>query len=260
MHSDRPPDPSSARPLGRPPSRSDRNSFSARRQLPFRASVLAIVVGGLVVLSGAAARLDASTVLGMHPAFWAVCALLLGVELRPLLTAGARDPNGHLLTSAFVFALLLRYGLDVAVIVQAVATTAIDLSRRKALWRIAFNVSQYALSWSAAAAAMALLDFRPAAVPEDLEAAQLLPAALGGLTYFVVNQLLVVVVVALKVGQHWWVLLREDLAYEGVSNAALLALSPLIVLAVEEGPYFLPLLLPPLVVVYKVGAVALGDS
>jgi diguanylate cyclase (GGDEF)-like protein len=237
--------------------RSDRNSFSARRELPFRASILLTVLGGMVVLSGAAGRLDAETVLGMQPAFWAVCALLLGVELRPLFTAGARDPNGHLLTSAFVFALLLRYGLDVAVLVQAVATTAIDLSQRKALWRIAFNVSQYALSWWAAAAAMALLGFAPSAAPQDLEAAQLLPAAVGGLTYFVVNQLLVVVVVALKVGRPWWLLLREDLAYEGVSNAALLALSPLIVLAVEEGTAFLPLLLPPLVVVYKVGAVAL---
>ena len=240
-----------------PASSGDRNSFAARRELPFRAGVLAVVVGGVVVLGGAVGRLDVATVLGMQPAFWAVCALLLGVELRPMFTAGARDPDGHLLTSAFVFALLLRYGLDVAVVVQAVATTAIDLSQRKALWRTGFNVSQYALSWTAASAAMALLEFRPQAVPVDITAAQLLPAAVGGLTYFVVNQLLVVVVVALKVGRPWWVLLREDLAYEGVSNAALLALSPLIVLAVEEGPYFLPLLLPPLAVVYRVGAVAL---
>ncbi len=244
-------------PLPHPQATTDRDSFAARRELPFRVSVIAVVAGGAVVLSTAASHLDAATVAGMQPAFWAACALLLGVELRPLLTAGARDPNGHLLTSAFVFALLLRYGLDVAVVVQTVATTAIDLSRRKALWRTAFNVSQYALSWWAAATAMALVGFRPTAVPVDLEAAQLLPAALGGLTYFAVNQLLVVVVVALKVGRSWWLLLREDLAYEGVSNAALLALSPLIVLAVEEGPSFLPLLLPPLVVVYRVGAVAL---
>ena len=257
MGTDGSPDRSAPCPADAAPSRSDRNSFSARRELPFRACVLLVVLGGAVVLHGAVGRLDAATVLGMQPAFWAVCALLLGVELRPLFTAGARDPNGHLLTSAFVFALLLRYGLDVAVLVQALATTAIDVSRRKALWRIAFNVSQYALSWWAAAAAMALAGFRPVASPVDLEAVQLLPAALGGLTYFVVNQLLVVVVVALKVGRPWWVLLREDLAYEGVSNGALLALSPLIVLAVEEGPYFLPLLVPPLVVVYGVGAVAL---
>jgi len=255
--SDRPSGGTAARPAGVAPPDHDRNSFSARRELPFRASVLTIVLAGAVVLACASAELDTATVLGMQPAFWAVCALLLGVELRPLLTAGARDPNGDLLTSAFVFAVLLRYGLDVAVLVQAVATTLMDASRRKAPWRIAFNVGQYALSWWAAAAAMALLDLRPTAVPVDIEATQLLPAAVGGLTYFVVNQLLVTVVVALKVGRPLWVLLREDLAYEGVSNAGLLALSPLIVLAMEEGPYFLPLLVPPLVVVYKVGAVAL---
>ena len=256
MQTDDPPG-RSAQPAADGSARADRNSFSARRALPFRLSVLATVAGGVVVLAGAAGRLDAATVLGMQPAFWAVCALLLGVELRPMFTAGARDPNGHLLTSAFVFALLLRYGFDVAVLVQAVATTATDIAHRKALWRTAFNVSQYALSWCAAAAAMRLLDFSPVAQPVDLDAAQLLPAAVGGLTYFVVNQLLVVVVVALKVGRPWYLLLREDLAYEGVSNAALLALSPLIVLAVEEGTAFLPLLLPPLAVVYGVGAVAL---
>ena len=178
------------------------------------------------VLAQAVATLDVAAFLARQPGFWAVVALLVAAELRPLFTAGGRDPNGHLLTSAFVFALLLRYGLPTAVLVQALATTVIDLSRRNAAWRIGFNVGQYALSWWAAAAAMALLGFRPQAVPIDLVAAHLPAAGLGGLTYFVVNQLLVVVAVALKAGRPWWEVLREDLAYEGGSNAALLALSP----------------------------------
>ena len=239
------------------PSSDARNSAAASRAVPFLVVVAAVCACGLGVLGSAAASLDVATVRGLPSAFWAVCALLLLAELRPLFTAGARDPNGHLLTSAFVFALLLRYGLPAAVLVQAVATTAIDLGRRKAVWRIGFNVSQYAVSWWAAAGAMALLGLRPSAVPVDLVAADLLPAAVGGLTYFVVNQLLVVLALALKQGRPWWQLLREDLAYEGVLNAALLALSPLIVLLMEEGPYFLPLLLPPLFVVYQVGAIAL---
>ena len=242
---------------GGPPSADPRDSASASRVLPFRLHVAACVLAVLAVLASAAAELDAATLLAMQPAFWSVCALLLLAELRPLLTAGARDPNGHLLTSAFVFALLLRYGLPAAVLVQAVATTAIDLSRRKAPWRIAFNVSQYAVSWWAAAGALGLLGLHPDATPVDLVAADLLPAAVGGLTYFAVNQLLVVVALSLKLGRSWWQLLREDLAFEGATSAALLALSPLIVLAVEEGPFFLPLLLPPLFVVYRVGAIAL---
>jgi len=240
-------------------SRSDavRNSFTAPRQLTFRLHVTLVALGGAVVLGLAGAGLERSAVAAMEPAFWAVCALLVGAELRPLFTAGGRDPNGHVLTTAFVFALLLRYGLPVAVLVQALATTASDLTRGKAPWRIAFNVAQYALSWAAASAAMGLLGVRPGAAPTDLVAADLLAAGVGGLTYFAVNQLLVGAAVALKTGQSLWALLRDDVAYEGVSNGALLALGPLIVLALEEGVFFLPLLLPPLFVVYKVGAIAL---
>ena len=233
------------------------DSTRAARRLEFSGWVAACVLAGAGVLVHAAAQLGPSTLLAMEPAFWSLCGLLLLAELRPLLTAGARDPNGHLLTSAFVFAVLLRYGLPAAVVVQALATTAVDLSRRRAPWRIAFNVGQYAVSWQAAAGAMALLGLRPDAVPTDLVATQLLPAAVGGLTYFVVNQLLVVLALSLELGRSGWQLLREDLAFEGATSAALLALSPLIVLAVEEGAPFLPLLLPPLFVVHRIGALSL---
>ena len=234
-----------------------RNTFTAPRELPFRLYVTLVALGGAVVLVLSCLALDWSAVLAMEAAFWAVCALLVGAELRPLFTAGARDPNGHVLTTAFVFALLLRYGLPTAVLVQALATTASDLTRGKAPWRIAFNVGQYALSWSAASLATGLLGSHAQAVPADLVEADLLAAGLGGLTYFAVNQVLVGAALALKTGQRLWPLLREDIAYEGVTNGALLALGPLIVLALEEGPVFLPLLLPPLFVVYKVGAIAL---
>jgi diguanylate cyclase (GGDEF)-like protein len=235
-----------------------RNDFSARRRLPFQTYVTAVLASGLVVVVSACAALDWSTVLALEPAFWAVCALLLAAELRPLFTAGVRDPNGHVLTAAFVFALTLRYGLPVAVLVQTVATTAIDLCRARAPWRIGFNVGQYALSWTAASAAMALLGLRPSTTdPSDLVAADLLAAGAGALTYFVVNQVLVGLALSLKYGQSLWHVLRDDLAYEGLSNGALLSLSPLVVLIVEEGVSFLPLLLPPLLVVYKVGAIAL---
>ncbi len=235
-----------------------RNSFSARRALPFRALVVAVLTGGVLVLVHALLAVDMGDLLGMEPAFWAVCLLLLCAELRPLFPAGARDPNGHVLTTAFVFALLLRYDLPIAVLVQATATTLTDLSRGKAPWRIGFNVGQYSLSWAAAAWALHLAGLvgDPVA-PTDLVAADLWSAVVGGLVYFAVNQLLVSAVVSLKLDRAWWPLLREDLAYEAVTNGALLALSPLIVLAVEEGPLFLPLLLPPLFAVYRVGAIAL---
>jgi diguanylate cyclase (GGDEF)-like protein len=236
-----------------------RNDFTGRRGLAFRAYVASVIIGGAVVLAGALSSLDLGLLLGLEPAFWGLCALLLAAELRPLFTsAGARDPNGHVLTTSFVFALLLRYGLPVAILVQAVATAVSDVSRGKAPWRTAFNIGQYSLSWGAASAVMGLFGRTPDPLaPADLVLTDLLSAAAGGLVYFAVNQVLVSVAVSLKFGRPWWALVREDLAYEGVSNLALLALSPLIVLLAEEGPYFLPLLLPPLFALYSVGAIAL---
>jgi diguanylate cyclase (GGDEF)-like protein len=235
-----------------------RNDFSGRRPVAFRLFMASVAVAGVLVLGLAVALLDLETVARLEPVFWALCALLLAVELRPLFTAGARDPNGYVLTTAFVFAVLLRYGFPLAVVVQAVATLVSDVARGRALWRTAFNVGQYSLSWAAAALVMSALGHRadPAAAT-DLAAADLGFALLGGLTYFVVNQALVCAAVSLKVARPWCVLVREDLGAEALSNAALLALSPLIVLAAEAGLLFLPLLLPPLLAVYSVGAVAL---
>ncbi|CAN5156356.1 cyclic Di-GMP phosphodiesterase RmdB [soil metagenome] len=236
----------------------DRNDFAGRRDLAFRAYVAAVSTAGLVVLALAARSLDVASVVGLEPAFWGLCALLLVAEVRPLFTAGARDANGLALSTSFVFALLLRYGLPIAVLVQAIATTVADVSQRKAPWRTAFNIGQFTLSWSAAAVVMKLAGHQASTgAPLDLTGADLVQAGLGGITYFVVNQLLVMVALSLKTGRSVPRLLRDDLAYEALSGGALLALSPLIVLAVAQGTAFLPLLLPPLAAVYSVASVAL---
>ncbi len=232
--------------------------FRGRHDAAFRASVAVFTLSGLAVLLLSALSLDPSAVLDLEPAFWVVCALLFAAELRPLFTAGARDANGLVLSTAFVFALMLRYGLAVAVVVQALAVVLSDLSRHKHPWRTCFNVGQYTLSWACAWYAMQLAGSQASIVdPTDLVAADLGAAAAGAVTYFVVNQTVVTWVLALKAGQGWWSMLRPDLPYESVSNGALLALSPLIVLLVEEGTAFLPLLLPPLIAVYAVASIAL---
>jgi diguanylate cyclase (GGDEF)-like protein len=235
-----------------------RNEFSGRRELLFRVYVLVVALAGGTVLALTAGSLDTSAVLGLEPAFWVLCGLLLLAELRPMFTAGARDANGLVLSTSFVFALLLAFGLPVAILVQALATAVTDATRRKPAWRTAFNVGQFSLSWAAAAAAMGAVGHSASVEsPLSLAGPDLLAAGLGGLTYFVVNQLLVTVAVSLNTGRPLHRLLRDDLAYESASNGALLALSPLIAVLVERGTAFLPLLLPPLIAVYRVASIAL---
>ena len=191
-------------------------------------------------------------------AFVLVCGLLLLSELRPLFTAGSRDANGLVLSTTLVFALLLRYGLPAALLLQVLATVVGDLSKRKAAWKVVFNVGQYSLSWAAAAGALALFgsggDLRH---PTELHGRDLLAALFATVAYFVVNEVLVTHVLALRDGDSTWQVLREEVAYESLTTGALMALSPLVCLAMESGVVFLPLLLPPLVAVYAVGSVAL---
>jgi len=235
-----------------------RNEFRGRRDVAFRFYVAVVAVAGLVLVGVASASLELETYRRIEPAFWVACLMLLAAELRPLFTAGARDSNGHVLSTTFVFAILLRYGLDAALVVQALAVVLSDVTRAKAPWRVAFNVGQFCLSWAAGAFVMRALGMRPETADlMDLVGGDLLAAVAGGLAYFVVNQALVTLAVSLKTARSVTSLLRHDLAYEAVTDGALLALAPLVVLALEEGVIFLPLLLPPLIAVYKVASIAL---
>ena len=244
--------------MGTARSTDPRNVFQGRRTAPFRFYVLAVMLAGAAALTAQLVELPWGALGHPAPALALVLLLVLVGELRPVFTGGSSDANGLLVTNAFLFAVLLRYGVGPACLFQAVVTTIVDVGRRKAPWRVAFNVSQYTLAWSAAGLVIGLLGHRGGlTTPVHLQAGDLLAALAGGVAYFVVNQLAVTRAVSLKIGESWRELLRRDLAYESLTNGALLALSPLIAMAMERGVAFVPLLLPPLFAVYQVAAVAL---
>jgi diguanylate cyclase (GGDEF)-like protein len=243
--------------VGNPEWVDPRNAFDGRSAL-FRLYVAAIVLAGAAVVAGCAVAVDWSAVPHVDAALWLVFGLVLLGELRPLFTAGATDANGLLVTNAFLFAVLLRYGLEPAVVLQALVTAIVDLSRRKAFWRSSFNIAQYSLSWLAAGLVVSALGHSASlADPASLRAVDLLAALGGGAAYFVVNEVLVTGALSLKTGESLLEMLQGDLAYEALTNGALLALSPLIAVAMERGVAFVPLLLPPLFAVYQVAAIAL---
>ncbi|HVM27267.1 MAG TPA: diguanylate cyclase, partial [Mycobacteriales bacterium] len=248
------------RPAGTSPSPDAdvRNRFGGTWPSAFRGYVAAVTALGLAAWVHGTLSLDLSDLRGLEPAFWLVVTLLVAVELRPLFAAGTRDTNGIALSLAMLFALLLGYGLAVALLAQAAAVLVTDLSKRKAPWRTAFNIGQYSLCWTAAAVTMAWTGHAPS--PDRLsvmDGGMLAAAAAGAVVYFVVNQLLVTQAIALSVGRPLRDVLVPDLAHEVASNGALLSLSPLVVLAMERGAGFVPLLLPALLAVYKVAAVSL---
>ncbi len=240
--------------MSRPSDR--RNCLDGARPRELRSLVTCVGAVGAVLIVSSLLRLHPAAA-ELEPAFWLLCGLLVLTEVRPLFTAGTSDANGLTLSTAFVFAVLLRYGLPAALTLQAAVTLLADLARRKAFWRTWFNVGQYTVSWAAAAGVMQLAGHHAGlGDPLTLTGRDLVPAAFGALTYFLCNELLVGLAVHCLTGTALHVVLRQDAGYEVLTTAALLALSPLVCLAVERGAAFVPLLLPPLLAVYAVANVA----
>jgi diguanylate cyclase (GGDEF)-like protein len=243
-------------------SRTDpRNQLAGPTQRTFRLFVLSVIVAGGGALLTVLAVSDPASLIRLESAAWVAAGLLLVGEIRPLFLPGARDVNGVILSTSFVFAMLLRYDLTVALLLQVLAVLLTDVWRNKALWRTAFNVGQYSLSWIATWAVMELCGHRASALsPLDLTSHDLLHAMAGAATFFVVNELLVGKAIALRHGVPLRQVLASGVLYEVLTTGALLAFGPLVALSMEAGPAYVPLLVPPLAAVYAAGAVGVRSE
>lgn len=172
--------------------------------------------------------------------------VLLG-ELRPVVSSSRTDPAGINLATAFCFAVLLRWGLDLTVLVVAGATIVGEFGRRKPPHRAVFNIAQYAASYAAAGAVLHLAGWHASPLdPAVLSSRQLLIVGVAAAAYHAVNVLLVGTAVGLASGQSWWRSVTEKLAWHTLTTGAVLALAPLVVIVLDVDPGFLPLLALPL--------------
>ncbi len=220
-------------------------------------------VGTVIGLGGALVALQLNT-LSFHDfsfmgsAFIVVAVLLVLGELRPLVTAGSPDASGVNISTAFVFALMLHWGLAVALLMQTIATIIADTMRRKAPWRTGFNIAQFCLSYGLAAGGLWLFGDVPTPGHPLTVTGGVLPAVfLAGTLYFLANSFLVSVALAL----HEHTGLREQFfdnwSYNLLSTGALLGLGPIVVVVIEQGPALVPLLVLPLFAVYATAAMSL---
>jgi diguanylate cyclase (GGDEF)-like protein len=194
----------------------------------------------------------------MGGSFVVVAALLVLGELRPLVTAGSPDENGVSTSTAFVFALLLHWGLAVALLMMTVATILADTLRHKAPWRTAFNVAQYAISFGCASLTLRVLGHWPTPHhPMSVTGGQLPAIALAGVVWFFVNNALVSVALCLRHHSPFRDEFYDNWGYQVASTGALIGLAPIVVIVMERGPALVPLLLLPLFAVYATAAMSL---
>jgi len=194
----------------------------------------------------------------MGATFLVVAALLVLGELRPLVTAGSPDANGVSTSTAFVFALLIHWGLAVALLMQTVAAIIADTARHKAPWRTAFNVGQYALSFGAAGATLWVFGLHPTPLhPLSVHGGDLPGIAAAGIVFFLCNNAFVSQALVLHEHTKFRSEFFSDWSYQLASTGALLGLGPIVVVVMERGPWLVPLLLLPLFAVYATAAMSL---
>ena len=177
--------------------------------------------------------------------------LLVVLELRPLIQGRGHDPQGVVMSTAFACAILFLWGPWPAIVVVSIASFAADRRVHKPPWKVFFNVGQYNLSIVAAWVVMACSSRTPSVehpltvlTPADL------PWMLGACTaYFCTN--LVLVSGALAWTSTFFRFMFNDFTHYTATTFSVLALSPLIVTVANAAWELLPLLLIPLVLVYK---------
>jgi diguanylate cyclase (GGDEF)-like protein len=230
----------------------------APRYATFWIYLTAVTLGGLALVVAGLVRVTTHDFAAMGATLVAVAALLILGELRPLMTAGSPDENGVSTSTAFAFALLIHWGLGIALLMQTIATILADSVRQKAPWRTAFNVGQYALSFGGAW--LTLLVFGKHATPQspvEVTGGMLPAIVVAGVVFFLLNNWFVTQALALRNRSSLRSEFFANWGYQVGSTGALIGLAPIVVLVMERGPALVPLLVLPLFAVYATAAMSL---
>lgn len=178
----------------------DTRDTGPRVGTPLWGFLAGITVIGFTALLVAMLRLDPAGLaeLARGPLFWVLAVLVILGELRPVMVSSATTVGGTYPSTMFNFAVLLHFGLPVAVLMQAVAVTINGVVTRRSWHRVMFNIAQSTLALTAAAVVLGTFGIMPSpARPWVPGGGDLLPIGLAGVAYFVTRAALVSGAVAL---------------------------------------------------------------
>jgi diguanylate cyclase (GGDEF)-like protein len=183
--------------------------------------------------------------------------LVMVLELRPLVQGRGHDPQGVVMSTAFVIAILFLWGPWPAVLASSIATLASGLRVRKNVWKNLFNVGQYNLCLGAAWIVMMIAGHNPSIEHplRGLHGSDVLWIVIAWTVYFLLNDVLVSA--ALAHTDSFRALIGYDFVHYAATTFSVLALSPLIVVVAQTAWTLLPLLLIPLLLVYKMAQMSL---
>ena len=190
--------------------------------------------------------------------FWVLTAVIVLAEFFPIRLPRRTEVVTISAAATFTLALLLTHGLGAALPALVAAGVVDDAWRRKPLWKIGFNAAQYTLSLSAGAAILWLLTDLPRP-SGGFEIFELPGIMLAGIVFFMVNSMLTGIGIALAEGGKISQSLRANVGLISLTDALLLAFTPIVVAVVDFSLWLLPLLTLPMIAVYKSASISLKN-
>jgi diguanylate cyclase (GGDEF)-like protein len=178
-------------------------------------------------------------------------------EVKPISVARSSGIKEIVASTTFTFALFLAFGPVLALLAQAVASLLGDLFAKKSPIKLLFNLVQYWAAWGMAALVFICIEGRHHF--GELEGGNWRWSAgvvAAGLTYFLTNNMLVGLAIALSSGNRMSRLIGSIVVEEVISDCVLLALSPIVIIVADRSLIFLPLLLLPVYAVYRSASIS----
>ena len=176
-------------------------------------------------------------------------------ELRPIpISRGGDTTDWISISTTFVIALILLGPISVAVTAQAAAVLLDDLRMRRAPTKVLFNLGQYTITIVAARLGYSLVSGTPFDAGYTVfqpDRTAFLGALVACAIFLAVNHGLVSTVVALQNQQPVLSIMRGDVRFQAMTNGVLAALGPVAAVAVEQQIFMLPLLIAPVLAVYR---------
>ena len=229
---------------------------SLRRLSRFSVYWYAVVVVGWILLAQSVLVVGTSRFTAGPPLVM-TAVLLVMLELLPLVQGRGHDPQGVVMSTAFVCAILLMWGLWPAMLVVSIAALASDLNVRKTPWKVLFNIAQYNLSVAAGWGVMVAFGHTPTLSHplQHMQARDMVWVAGVWITYFVTNLALVAGILAWA--SSFRTVFFNDFWHYTAMTFSVLALSPVVVLLAQTAWILMPLLLVPLLLVYRTAQLSL---
>jgi diguanylate cyclase (GGDEF)-like protein len=219
---------------------------------------VATAVTAAAIAALAALAWDAPWQVNAPVLFWLLSLFVLAGELLPIPVPRRQGLAKVTISTAFAFAILLRFGVWPATLVYVVSVVIADAVEHVAPVKALFNGAQYALAMMAAAATLTLAGAHP---PLLTLSADDVPAVIAaGTVFFVVNHALACVGAALLAGLPIPRYIRDDLKFQAWTAGCLLAFAPAVVASAHSTLALVPVCFVPMLAVYVGGRQAAVNS